>query len=146
MFTFLPAWDYRSQSYFTTGGQSVSMSWCRAHPGTSDHCLRVEALYLWGALSDDRTDLQFLVQSLNGPSRAEPVTILYCLIRDSPNMEGQVSIFISPRNTVAQLYSWVLGSLFVACYDSQGYGGSILTSLHPLPDCSNFLTFNSVSV
>jgi hypothetical protein len=34
----------------------------------------------WGALSAKRTGLQFAVQSLNGPSRLEPVTILYCLI------------------------------------------------------------------
>jgi hypothetical protein len=43
-------------------------------------CLRVAVLFPWSALSDERTGLQFAVQSLNGPSRAEPVTILYCLI------------------------------------------------------------------
>jgi hypothetical protein len=31
---------------------------------------------------------------------------------------------------VAQLYPRDLGSLFVASYDSQGYGGGIVTSLH----------------
>jgi hypothetical protein len=46
-------------------------------------------------------------------------------IRDSPNLEGQVPVFISPRNRVVQLYLQALGSLFVASYDSQGYGGSI---------------------
>jgi hypothetical protein len=30
--------------------------------------------------------------------------ISYCLIWDSPNLEGQVPVFISPRNKVAQLY------------------------------------------
>jgi hypothetical protein len=44
-------------------------------------------------------------------------------IRDSPNLEGQVPVFISPRNRVAQLYPQALGSLSVAYYDSQGYGG-----------------------
>jgi restriction endonuclease Mrr len=34
------------------------------------------------------------------------------------------------RNRVAQLYPQALGSLFVASYDSQGYGGGILTRLH----------------
>jgi hypothetical protein len=29
---------------------------------------------------------------------------------------------------VAQLYPWALGSLSVASYDSQGYGGGILTA------------------
>jgi hypothetical protein len=70
-------------------------------------------LFLWGALPDERTGLQFAVQSLNGPSRAEPVTIFYCLIWDSPNLEGQVPVFISPRNRVAQLYPRALGSLYV---------------------------------
>jgi hypothetical protein len=36
----------------------------------------------------------------------------------------------SPRNRVAQLYPQALGSLFVASYDSQGYGGGIRTRLH----------------
>jgi hypothetical protein len=44
-----------------------------------------------------------------------------------------VPVFISPRNKVAQLYPWALGSLFVTSYDSQGYGGGILTSLHTDP-------------
>jgi hypothetical protein len=44
-------------------------------------------------------------------------------------MEGQISVFISPGNRVAQLYPQALGSLFVTSYDSQGYGGGILTRL-----------------
>jgi hypothetical protein len=68
-------------------------------------CPKVVVLSLWDVLSSERTGLQFAVQSLNGPSRTEPATILYCLIWDSPNLEGQVPIFISPRNRVAQLYS-----------------------------------------
>jgi hypothetical protein len=38
---------------------------------------------------------------------------------------------MSPRNRVAQLYPRALGSLYVVSYDSQGYGGDILTL--PLP-------------
>jgi hypothetical protein len=83
-------------------------------------CLKVAVLFLWGAFSDE----QFAVQSLNGPSRAEPVTIIYCLIWDSP-------VFICPRNRVAQLYPWALSSLYVASYNSQGYGGGILTLPQP---------------
>jgi hypothetical protein len=45
-------------------------------------------------------------------------------------MEGQVPVFISPRNKVAELYLRALSSLYVASYDSQGYRGGILTSLH----------------
>jgi hypothetical protein len=67
-------------------------------------------MFLCGALSDVKTGPQFAVQSTNGPSLAEPVTILYCLILDSPNFEGQVPVFMSPRNRVAQLYPRALGS------------------------------------
>jgi hypothetical protein len=56
--------------------------------------------------------------------------ILLSQIRDSPNLEGQVPVFISPRNRVAQLYTQALDSLFVASYDSQGYGVGIWTHLH----------------
>jgi hypothetical protein len=70
-------------------------------------------------------------QLLLGRSPAELTTIFYCLIWDSPNQKGQVSVFISPRNRVTQLYPrGALGSLFVASYDSQGCGGGILTRLH----------------
>jgi hypothetical protein len=51
-------------------------------------------------------------------------------IRDSPSLEGQVPVFISPRNRVAQLHPHALGFLFVASYDSQGYDGDIRTHLH----------------
>jgi hypothetical protein len=34
------------------------------------------------------------------------------------------------RNRVTRLYPQALGSLFVSSYDSQGYGGGILTRLH----------------
>jgi hypothetical protein len=35
------------------------------------------------------------------------MSIFYCLyFRNSPNLEGQVRVFISPRNRVSQLYSW----------------------------------------
>jgi hypothetical protein len=69
-------------------------------------------------------------QSLLDRSPAELTAIFYCLICYSPNLEGQVPIFISPRNRVVQLYPRALGSLFVASYDSQSYGGGILTHLH----------------
>jgi hypothetical protein len=43
-------------------------------------------------------------QSLLGQSPTELMAIFYCLIWDSLNLEGQVPVFISPRNRVAQLY------------------------------------------
>jgi hypothetical protein len=45
------------------------------------------------------------------------------LIQDSLIMEGHVLVFTSPRNSVTQLYPRALGSLSVASYFSQGYGG-----------------------
>jgi hypothetical protein len=74
-----------------------------------------------------------LEQLLSGPSSAELTAIFYCLIRNSPNLEGQVPVFMSSRNRVAQLYLRALGSLFVASYDSQGCGRGILTRPHTEP-------------
>jgi hypothetical protein len=59
-------------------------------------------------------------QSHLSQSPTELTAISYCLIWDSPNPEGQVPLFISPRNRVAQLYPRALGSLSVASYDSRG--------------------------
>jgi hypothetical protein len=56
--------------------------------------------------------------------------ILLSQIWDSPNLEDQVPVFISPRNKVARLYPQALGSLFVASYDSLGYGGGIRPGLY----------------
>jgi hypothetical protein len=51
-------------------------------------------------------------------------------LRPTPNLEDQVSVFMSSRHRVAQLYPQAPGSLFVAFYDSQGYGGDIRPRLH----------------
>jgi hypothetical protein len=53
--------------------------------------------------------------------------ILLSQFRESANLEGQAPIFISPRNTVTQLYPQALGSLFIISYDWQGYGGGYST-------------------
>jgi hypothetical protein len=66
-------------------------------------------------------------QSLLGRRPSDLAGIFYYLSWDSPNLEGQVPVFISPRNRVPQLYPWALGSLYVASYDSQDYDGGILT-------------------
>jgi hypothetical protein len=39
--------------------------------------------------------------------------------RDFPNLEGQVPVFISPSNWVAQIYPQSLSSIFVPSYDPQ---------------------------
>jgi hypothetical protein len=62
---------------------------------------------------------------LRSDSRGTRDYILLSQILDSPNLGGQVPIFISPRNRLAQLYPRALGSLFIPSYDSQGYGGGI---------------------
>jgi hypothetical protein len=51
---------------------------------------------------------------------------------------------MSLRNRVAQLYPRALGSLFVASYDSQGYGGSIITRLHKV-EVKSYITTDSQS-
>jgi hypothetical protein len=67
---------------------------------------------------------------LRSESRGTHDHILLSQIRDSPNLEGQVPVFISPRSRVSLLYPQALGSLFVASYDSQGYGGGIRPRPH----------------
>jgi hypothetical protein len=56
--------------------------------------------------------------------------ILLSHIGDNLNQEGQVPVFISPRNRVARLYPPGTGFLIISSYDSQGYGGGIWTRLH----------------
>jgi hypothetical protein len=57
--------DWLSQSHIATDGQSVPKSWCQAPSGThgqiiSYYYLTVTVLFLWGALSDERTGLSFV--------------------------------------------------------------------------------------
>jgi hypothetical protein len=96
--------------HVTTDGQSASLSWCQSlfwgpWPNIFFFSLTIAWLLKWGALSEDRTVLQFPMQSLTVPNPAGPITIFYCLIWDSPKLEGQVPVFISPRNSCV-------------CYDS----------------------------
>jgi hypothetical protein len=67
---------------------------------------------------------------LRSESRETDDHILHSQIRDIPNLQGHVPVFVSSRKRVARLYSQALGSLFVAFYNSQGYGGGIRTCLH----------------
>jgi hypothetical protein len=46
-----------------------------------------------------------------------------------PNLQDQVPVFMSTSDRVAQLLPQALGALFIASYDSQGYGVGILTNL-----------------
>jgi hypothetical protein len=67
---------------------------------------------------------------LGSESRGTRDHILLSQIRDSPNLKGQVPVFICSRDRVAHLYPKALGSIFVASYDSQGYGGGIRNCLY----------------
>jgi hypothetical protein len=51
-------------------------------------------------------------------------------LASNPQPEGPGICIIIPSDTVAQLYPQAPVSLFAAFYDSQGYGGGILTRLH----------------
>jgi hypothetical protein len=114
----------RVESYVTTDGRSASLSWNKAsiwglRPDFY-YCQTVADLLIWGAFPDERTGLSFTTAAeprQRSHSRGTRDHILLSQIRDSPNLKGQVPVFISPRNRVAQLYPQALGSIFVASYD-----------------------------
>jgi hypothetical protein len=74
-------------------------------------------------------------QSLLGRSPAELTAIFYCLIWDSPNLESQVPVFISPQEQGGPVILPGTVSFFVTSNDSLGYGRSILTRLHTGQRC-----------
>jgi hypothetical protein len=85
----------------------LSLSLCVSKSRSKSHC----DLFLWAALSDERTGLPFVhtagplpVQSFSGLSPLGLATIFYCLIFET--------------------------SLFIASYYSQGHGGDIWPGLH----------------
>jgi hypothetical protein len=132
----------QSQSHFTTGGlPPISSSWRQA-PWDSRQVIFCQlntcshSPYVTSSLTRGcGCSLQLLLVLasaviLRSESRGTHDHILLSQIRDSPNLEGQAPVFISPRNRVAQLYPQALGSHFVASYDSQGYGGGIRSRLH----------------
>jgi hypothetical protein len=82
----------RSRSHFTTGSlRPISSSWRQA-PGLSLLLVLASSVIL------------------KSDCRGTHDHILLSQIRDSPNLEGQVPVFISPRNRVAWLYPQALGS------------------------------------
>jgi hypothetical protein len=115
------------RSYVTTDGQSGSLSWCQ-----DQIPITVRQFVVVGR---PLCCLQLLlvfasIVILLSESRGTHDHILLSQIRDSPNLEGQVPVFISLGNRVVQLYPQALGSIFVASYDSQSYGGSIPHKKH----------------
>jgi hypothetical protein len=75
---------------------------------------------------------------LGSNSRWTHDRILLSQIRDSPNLEGHVPVFISLRNRADQLYLQAL-RFFVVSYDSQRYGGGIRTRLHAGTERDKFI-------
>jgi hypothetical protein len=108
--------NFKVQSYVTTDGQSASLSYCQApiwglRPDFY-YCQTIAGLLMWHVLSDERTGLPFTITA--GPRqrshswvRVETRDhILLSQIRDYPNLEGQVRVFIYPRSRVAPKH-WV---------------------------------------
>jgi hypothetical protein len=122
----------RSRSYFTTDSQSACLG--IEHPsGTCDQISLPAGMLLFeirGLISlrgplwrEDGSAICGVITQWSESLRTRNHTLLSHLRLP----QGQVPVFISPRNRAAQLYPRALGSLYVASYDSQGYGGGILT-------------------
>jgi hypothetical protein len=99
--------------------RQLRVCWCGASSLTREWVCRLQLLLVLAS-----------AVILGSESRGTHDHILLSQIWDSPNLEGLVPVFISPRNRVALLYPQTLGSLFVSSHDSQGYGWSIRTRLH----------------
>jgi hypothetical protein len=133
--------ESESEPYVTTDDQLASLSWNKApiwdlRPDLY-YYQTVAGLLMLGALSDERPGLSFTITAGPLQHNRSLVWVLrdswpYFTVSDSglPNLEGQVPEFISPRNSMAQLYPQALDYLFVAFYDSQGYGENIRIHLH----------------
>jgi hypothetical protein len=86
-------------------------------------------------------------QSLSGPSPAELTSISYWLIWDSSYLEDKVTVFISPRDRVAQLYPRALGfrkSRLKPLYNWRSVNQYVLasgTSLGPMTKFYFFVSF-----
>jgi hypothetical protein len=112
-------YDWRSVSQYVLVSSSLVGLATRYYFLSECCCVKFAVLFLWGALSDERTGLQFAMQSLNGPSRAEPITTLYCLIWDSPTWRARFP-YSYPPGTRWPSYTpghWVL-SIWTAVLSS----------------------------
>jgi hypothetical protein len=116
-----PGLDSKSKSHcdWRSVSQSVSLvsspiwgSWPDIY-----YCLTVTVLFLWSAVSDERTGLSFV--NTAGPCQAQPFSgPFYCLLFET--------------------------SLFVASYDSQGDGGGIRPRLHTGNDSTDLFLITTL--
>jgi hypothetical protein len=79
------------QIFFTV--RQLRVCWCVMFSLTRERVCRLQLLLLLAR-----------AVNLGSESRGTRDHILLTQIRDSPNLEGQAPVLISPRNTVAQLY------------------------------------------
>jgi hypothetical protein len=108
------SWSW-SWNYVTTNCQPASLSWCLAPMTRFFYCQTVQ-VHWCGAPSLMRAwvwNLQLLLGLtsrviLGTKSCRTHNNTLLSQIRESPNLENQVSMFIFPTNKVAQLYSQAL--------------------------------------
>jgi hypothetical protein len=128
----------RVESYVTTDGQSVSLSWNKAPSLRSDfyYCQTVTGLLKWGALSDERTGLSFTTaagprQRSHSRARVPWDSWPHFTLRiETPSTWRARYPYLHPQERLTQLYPQALGFLFVASYGSQGYGGCNRPRLH----------------
>jgi hypothetical protein len=103
------------ESYVTANGQSASVSWNKATVwglrADYYYCQAVAGLLMWGAFSDERTDLSFKIAAGPRLRNHSRVRVPWDL----------ATIFYYLRCEIC---------LFVASYDSQGYGGNIWPRHH----------------
>jgi hypothetical protein len=108
------------QSYFTAGGLPPIIATSLLRLTTSNFIFKLNTCgyspYVTSSLTREwvcRLQLLLVLASaviLRSESRGTHDHILLSQIRESPNLEGQVPVFISPRKMVAQLYPQTLGS------------------------------------
>jgi hypothetical protein len=99
--------------------RQLRVCWCGALSLTRERVCRLQLLLVLAST--------FI---LGSESRGTPDHILPSQIRDSPNLEGQVPVFIIPQEQDGPFIHPGTGFPFVAPYDTQCYGGGIRTRLH----------------
>jgi hypothetical protein len=112
------------QSFTSITVSQLRFCWCGALCLTRERVCRLQLLLVLASA----VILGFKFRGTRDP-------ILLSQIRDCTNLEGQVPVFISPRNRVAQLYSQALPRLSRAdaMYVTMAYLILLLNSWHYLP-------------
>jgi hypothetical protein len=139
-----------SQSYIRTDGQSVSqsvlVSGTHLRPATTCVLIIIGQLRVFRCKAPSLTRSRVCIfQFLQGNASAAFLRSgphLLSLFLRLPHLEGQVPVFISPRNRVAQLYPRVLGgqtiSKSMSHHDRQSVSQTVLVSGTHLGPATNF--------